>query len=243
MGSERLPGKVIKQILGKPMIINVLDRLKRSKYIDNIVLATSVDEREELLVDVCKKYGYEVFRGSESDVLKRYKEAADIYNKDECGIIIRVTGDCPLIDAAIVDNVVTNFICNNYDYVRLDVPETFIRGFDVEVFSKAALNKVYFDVHENCKGISEEDINMYKEHVTLYMYKHPEEFKIGYVKGNEFYNKNYRLCVDTEDDFKLISEIYNNFKDEFVSSKAVVKFLDSNKEIASINSDVKQKDV
>lgn len=243
MGSERLPGKVVKLILGKPMIINVLDRLKKSKYIDDIVLATSISEKEEALVDTCNKYGYKVFRGSEGDVLKRYKEAADIYNKDEYGIIIRVTGDCPLIDAAIVDNVVTNFICNNYDYVRLDVPETFVRGFDVEVFSKAALNKVYCDVHEKCKGTSEEDINMYKEHVTLYVYRHPEKFKIGYVKGNEFYKKNYRLCVDTEDDFKLISEIYNHFTDEFISSKDVIKFLDNNKEIASINSDVKQKDV
>lgn len=243
MGSERLPGKVLKPILGKPMIVNVLDRLKKSKYIDDIILATSISEKEEELVNTCKQYGYKVFRGSEGDVLERYKEAAEIYNKDEYGIIIRITGDCPLIDAVIVDNVVTSFICNNYDYIRLDVPETFIRGFDVEVFSKVALNEVYCDVHENCKGFSEEETNMYKEHVTLYMYKHPEKFKIGYVKGNEFYKKNYRLCVDTEDDFKLISKIYNNFKDEFVSSKAVIKFLDNNKEIASINSEVKQKEV
>lgn len=243
MNSERLPGKVIKQILGKPMIINVLDRLKKSKYIDDIILATSISEKEEALVNTCKQYGYNVFRGSESDVLERYKEAADIYNKDEYGIIIRITGDCPLIDAAIVDNVVTNFICNNYDYIRLDVPETFVRGFDVEVFSKASLEKTYCDVHKNSKDTSEEEINMYKEHVTLYMYRNPEKFKIGYVKGNEFYNKNYRLCVDTEDDFKLISEVYNHFKDEFVSSKDVIKFLDSNSKIASINSEVKQKEV
>lgn len=243
MGSERLPGKVVKSILGKPMIINVLDRLKKSKYIDDIILATSISPKEEVLVNTCKQYGYEVFRGSESDVLERYKEAADIYNKDEHGIIIRVTGDCPLIDAVIVDNVVTNFIYNDCDYVRLDVPETFVRGFDVEVFSKAALEKTYCNVHENCKGISEEDMSMYKEHVTLYMYRHPEKFKIGYVKGNEFYKKNYRLCVDTEDDFKMISEIYNHFKDEFVSSKDVIKFLDNNREIELINCDVKQKEV
>lgn len=243
MGSERLPGKVVKPILGKPMIINVLDRLKKSKYVDDIILATSISEKEGLLVDTCNQYGYKVFRGSETDVLKRYKDAAEIYNEDKNGIIIRVTGDCPLIDAVILDNVVTNFICNNYDYVRLDVPETFARGFDVEVFSKAALNKVYCDVHENCKGISKEDINMYKEHVTLYIYRHPEKFKIGYVKGNEFYQKNYRLCVDTEDDFKLISEIYDYFKDEFVTSKDVISFLDNHSELSSINSGIKQKEV
>lgn len=243
MGSERLPGKVIKKVLDKPMIITVLDRLKKSKYIDDIVLATSISEKEEVLVDKCEQYNYKVFRGSEADVLERYKEAADIYNKEKDGIIIRVTGDCPLIDAVILDNVVTNFICNDYDYVRLDVPETFVRGFDVEVFSKAALNKAYYAVHENYKGISKEEIDMYKEHVTLYMYRNPDRFKIGYVKGSSFYKKNYRLCVDTEDDFKLISEIYNHFKDEVVSSKDVIKFLDNNKELASINSDVKQKKV
>lgn len=241
MGSERLQGKVIKPIMGKPMVIYTLDRLKKSKYIDELILATSDFERENPLVAACEKFGYKVFRGSEEDVLKRYKTAVDMYGTDETAAIIRVTGDCPLIDPVIVDNVITKFLYNDYDYVRLDVPDTFVRGFDVEIFSRAALNKAFNCVH-NKKEENEEN-NMYKEHVTLYMYRHPEAFKIGYVKGSDFYKKDYRLCVDTEEDFKLVSKIYNHFKDEFVSAKKVINYLKQNKEIAALNSDIKQKEV
>ncbi|NMM61290.1 3-deoxy-manno-octulosonate cytidylyltransferase [Clostridium sp. P21] len=240
MGSERLPGKVIKPIMDKPMILYTLNRLSKSKYIDNIVLATSTEEREQLLVDVVKKAKYDVFRGHESNVLKRYKDASDKFGGD---IIIRVTGDCPLIDAEIVDNVITYFKTNDYDYVRLDVPDTFVRGFDVEIFTKAALDKV--DKTVNNINIDEtkntEEINMYKEHVTYYIYKHPEEFKIGYVKGSKFYNKDYRLCVDTKEDFNLVETIYNNFKNEFVSAKEVIEYLDNNSEVTKINRNIKQR--
>lgn len=230
MGSERLPGKVIKPILGKPLIIHTLDRLKKSKYIDEAILATSNLDKDNILEATVKNYGYEVFRGSEDDVLQRYKAAADKYSGD---LIIRITGDCPFIDPIIVDNVVSYFLINDFDYVRLDVPDTLIRGFDVEVFSKEALDKT----------ISLANEEKYREHVTLYMYNHPESFKIGYVKGSNLYNKDYRLCVDTESDFKLVKLIYEHFNDENVSAKDVVKFLDENKEISDINKEVMQKKI
>lgn len=230
MGSERLPGKVIKPIIGKPLIIHTLDRLKRSKYIDEAILATSNLDKDNILESTAKNHGHEVFRGSEDDVLQRYKAAADKYNGD---VIIRITGDCPFIDSIIVDNVVSYFLMNDFDYVRLDVPDTFIRGFDVEVFSKEALDKT----------ISLADEEKYREHVTLYMYNHPEDFKIGYVKGSDLHNKDYRLCVDTESDFKLVKLIYEHFNDENVSAKDIVEFLDENKEIADINKEVMQKKI
>ena len=230
MGSERLSGKVIKPILNKPMIIHTLDRLKKSRYIDEIILATSNLDKDDILEDTVKNYGYEVFRGSENNVLERYKAAADKYRGD---IVIRITGDCPLIDPLIVDNVISYFLANAFDYVRLDVPETFIRGFDVEIFLKEALDKTF--------ALVEEDI--YREHVTLYMYNHPEAFNIGYVKGSNLYNKDYRLCVDTESDFKVVNTIYEHFKNEYVSSRDVIKFLDKNEDIAYINKEVIQKNV
>jgi spore coat polysaccharide biosynthesis protein SpsF len=239
MGSERLPGKVIKPILGRSMILYTLDRLNRSRYIDHIVLATSVEEREIPLVEAVNSVGYDVFRGNESNVLKRYRDCSNKYGGD---IIIRVTGDCPLIDSVIVDNVVTYFEINDYDYVRLDVPGSFIRGFDVEIFTRETLDRVYKAV---CNLEADEsdrpDIDMYKEHVTCYIYKHPNEFKIGHVRGSDFYNKNYRLCVDTAEDFGLVENIYEHFKDEYVSSRQIVDYLDKNPEISSINSDVVQK--
>lgn len=232
MGSKRLPGKVIKPILNKPMVLYTLERLNRSKYIDRIILATSNRYIENPLVSIVKNSGFEVFLGDEADVLKRYKEASDKYKGD---VIIRVTGDCPLIDWTIADNVISHFLMYNYDYVRLDVPDSFIRGFDVEVFSKSAIDRVY----ECTKDLDD----MYREHVTLYMYRHPEQFNIGYVKGDSFYSKDYRLCVDTKEDFELVSNIYEYFKDEFVSAKEVVKYLDNNKDAAAINSVISQKEV
>ena len=232
MDSERLPGKVIKPILGKPMVIHVLDRLSKCKYIDDIVLATSTGQNEEPLVETVDRFGYTVFRGDESNVLKRYYDA---YKKHGGDIVVRITGDCPLIDPVIVDNVISYYLAYDYDYVRLDVPDTFIRGFDVEVFSSNVLQQTIRDVSLLSNA------SRYKEHVTLYIYENPTKFKIGYVKGNDFYNKDYRLCVDTIEDFRLVVLIYENFKDEYVSAKDVVRFLDSNLHIASINMDVPQK--
>ncbi len=221
MGSERLPGKVIKPILGKPMILYTLDRLKKSRYVDELVLATSTNEQEEPLVKIVVEHGYCVFRGEQHNVLKSY---VDTYKKFGGDIIIRITGDCPLIDPQIVDNVVSFYLMYDYDYVRLDVPDTFIRGFDVEVFSRNALLKAYEEVGRN----DEADYEDYREHVTLYMYKNKDKFKVGYVKGDKPYNKEYRVCVDTAEDFEVVRRIYEYFEDEYVRAKDVVKFLDEN---------------
>jgi spore coat polysaccharide biosynthesis protein SpsF len=232
MGSERLPGKVMKKILGKPMISYTLERLKKARYIDELVLATSTSESEQALVDYLEANGYPYFRGSEKNVLERYVDTANYYGGD---IIIRVTGDCPLIDPVIVDEVITYFLNNCYDYVRLDVPDTFVRGFDVEIFSKEAMERTYRltkDFEEN---------SPYKEHVTLYMYKHPEEFSVGYVKGTEIFQKNYRLCVDTPEDFKLVKTIFESLPEQKLNAKNIIRFLDNNPELAQINKDINQR--
>jgi Cytidylyltransferase. len=234
LGSERLPKKVIKTILNQNMIFYTLNRLKKSKYIDEIVLATTIEKKDDLLANLVKNRGFEVFRGDENNVLKRFIDTYKEYSGD---IIVRVTGDCPLIDPVIVDNVVSYYMINNFDYVRLDVPETFIRGFDVEVFSSRTLLKIWEEIS------SIDNKNKYEEHVTLYIYQNPDKFKIGFVRGSEFYNKDYRLSVDTIEDFKLIETIFNHFQDEYIDAKEVVKFLDKNPDIASINKNIKQKEV
>ncbi|MCQ2022234.1 cytidylyltransferase domain-containing protein [Clostridium butyricum] len=205
MGSERLPGKVMRAINGKPMISYTLNSLRKSRYIDEVILATSTLEINNPLVEYVAKNEYEVFRGSEDNVLERFKLVSDRYEGD---IIIRVTGDCPLIDPIIVDNVVTKFMMYDYDYVRLDVPDTFQRGFDVEVFSKAALDKVYGLVC-NDENINSEEYQPYREHVTYYIYNHQEKFKVGYVKGKGKYydNRDVNLSVDTIEDFERVRKI------------------------------------
>jgi spore coat polysaccharide biosynthesis protein SpsF len=232
MGSERLPGKVMKPILNHPMIEYTLNRLAQSKYIDEVILATSDKSEDVDMGNYLTDKGFKVFCGNEKNVLKRYVDANAAYKGD---VVIRVTGDCPLIDSVIVDNVITCFLANVYDYVRLDVPNTFIRGFDVEVFSIQALERVY-KIVEN-----EPEDSPYKEHVTFYMYKHPNEFNIGAVKGSEIYNKAYRLCVDTKEDFELVKNIYEYFGDMYISAKEIINYLDNNKNIAMLNLAIKQK--
>lgn len=206
MGSERLPGKVMKKINDKPMISYTLNALKKSKYIDEIVLATSTLGINESLAKYAESINFNVYRGeNEDNVLERYKLVSDKYNGD---VIIRVTGDCPLINPIIVDHVVTKFLMYDYDYVRLDVPDTFQRGFDVEVFSKEALDRVYNKVCSK-ENISNSEYAHFREHVTFYIYNHQDEFKVGFVKGEGKYfeNRKINLSVDTNEDFKRVEEI------------------------------------
>ncbi len=228
MGSSRLPGKVLREVLGFPLILLTLKRLEKSREIDKLILATSDKISDNPLHGIVKEEGFEVFRGDEENVLKRYRDCVLEHGGD---IVVRVTGDCPLIDPDIVDNVISHYKMYDYDYVRLDVPDTFIRGFDVEVFSREALDKAF--------ELAKEDRDF--EHVTAYMYHHPELFSIGKVRGESLFNKSYRLCVDTIEDFQLISKVYEHFEDIYVTAKEAVKFLDENPEIAAINSEVRQK--
>ncbi|MDF2486385.1 MAG: cytidylyltransferase [Herbinix sp.] len=233
MGSERLPGKVMKEVLGIPMITYTLDRLKRSRYIDEIVLATSDRTTEESMVDYLMNHDCKVFRGSENNVLKRYIDAIHEFGGD---IIIRVTGDCPLIDPVMLDHVVSCYLTSCYDYVGVDTLNyNYIRGLDVEVFSRESLERVYTIVKDA------EEKSPYKEHVTYYMYQHPEEFKVFQLLASPFHRKDYRLCVDTIEDFTLINHIYEHFQDKQVPIAKVIDYLDEHPEIAAINRAIHQK--
>lgn len=231
MGSERLPAKVMKSLEGKPMIEYVLNRLSQSHYLDQVVLATSVNEENDPLVDFVKQLGFPVFRGLEEDVMGRYIAAAKEYG---AGYVVRVTGDCPLIDPIIVDHVISYYKIHDFDFVKLDVPDTFIRGFDTEICSL----KILEDAYERAK---KDGNSKYLEHVTYYLYTHPEEYRIGTVFGESLYQRPYRLCVDTKEDFQLMEEIYRHFGRQDVQAKEVISFLDKNPKIARINQEIQQR--
>ena len=198
MGSNRLPGKVMRELSGHPMIYYTLTKLKKSRYIDQVILATSDKPADTPLAEFARSIGFEVFRGDEDNVLERYKLASDKYQGD---IIIRVTGDCPLIDPIIVDHAITKFLIYDYDYIRLDVPNTFIRGFDVEVFSKEALDKTY-DIVCVQNDVEREDFKPFREHVTYYIYNHLEDFNVGSLEGKEALDNSINLSVNTLEDFE-----------------------------------------
>ncbi|WP_294404654.1 glycosyltransferase family protein [uncultured Clostridium sp.] len=208
MDSERLPGKVMKKINGKCMISYTLNSLNNCRYIDEVILATSILQSNDILSQYVQSIGFNVFRGSEKNVLQRYKNVADEYSGD---IIVRITGDCPLISPLIIDNAVTKFLMYDFDYLRLDVPYTFQRGFDTEVFSKKSLDKVYSIVCSE-ENLKKTEYDKYREHVTYYIYTHNEDFKIGYVKGEGRYyeNRKVNLSVDTIEDFKRVQQILEN---------------------------------
>lgn len=195
IGSSRLPGKVVKTVLGRPLLEYQLKRLKRTVLAEQVIVATTVEERDDPIIDVCSQTNTAVFRGSEDDVLRRYLEAAKEYHLD---IIVRITADCPLIDPEVVDQGVAKFLqlWPEIDYVSNCHPRTFPRGMDTEIFSFAALEKT----DQLAKKSAE------REHVTLYMYDEPGRFRIENFSYSQDYSS-IRLTVDTEEDFVLIKKI------------------------------------
>lgn len=196
MGSTRLPNKVMREICGTPMIGLLLKRLAKSTCIDQIVLATSVDPKGKLLVDYVESLGYTVFQGSENDVLERYYEAAKQVGADT---IIRITGDCPLVDPQIVDGVIKKYQSLNVDFVNNANPPTFPDGLDAAVFSFAALERAHIEAS-----------SVYdRENVTSYI-RMSEKFNLAnYANRIDFSLE--RWTVDEIADFEVVSAIFEHF--------------------------------
>lgn len=224
VSSSRLPGKVLKPILNKPMIVHQIDRIKNSKLINKIVLATSENSSDDALVEVCSKYEIEVYRGSLENVLERFYKCAKNYVPEQ---IIRLTGDCPLIDWNIIDRTVELHLIENNDYTSNTLEPTYPDGLDVEVMSYNALEMAY----RNARLPSE------KEHVTPYIYNHKELFKVGCLKNNIDLS-GLRWTVDETEDFEVITQIYETLfpKNPKFLLEDILIFLNRNPGIVKINS-------
>jgi len=194
MSSTRLPGKILKEIKDKPLIAYEIDRIKKSKKIDKIVIATSYDATNDILEDFCKKYNIDCFRGEENDVLKRFFDCSNKY--DDYDIIVRLTWDCPLIDPDILDETIKKFLKADVEYWSNSEPPTFPDWLDAEIFTRTALEIT----NEKSVLLSE------REHVTPYMKKHFK--KINYAFDIDF--SWYRLTVDEKEDLELIEKLIIN---------------------------------
>ena len=221
MGSKRLPGKIMKEIINKPMIEYLLNRISNSKTINEIVVATS-DKRENLeFIDFLKHKNIKYYIGDEEDVLSRYYLTAKKYNFTD---IVRVTADCPVIDPKVIDNTVKKYIKDDVDYTSNIFPRSFPKGLDTEIFSFESLKKAHIESN------SEYD----REHVTPYI-RESGNFKISNLSLNKDYS-NYRLTVDWAEDFKLIDKVFNFFKPNiFFSWIEVVDLFKKNPELILIN--------
>lgn len=201
MGSSRLQGKVLKEILGKPMLWHLVNRLKWSKLIDKIVVATTVNDRDKPILKLAEELGIDSFAGSEEDVLDRYYQAANSYNADT---IVRITADCPLIDPELVDKVIGHYLENidRLDYVHSGIgyPDGIV---ETAVCSFTALEKAW----REARLASE------REHVTAYIWKNPQIFRIATVE-NEKDLSHMRLVVDHKEDFQLVTEIFQSLYKE-----------------------------
>lgn len=196
MGSTRLPNKVMHTIVGVPMIELLLSRLAKSNEIDQIVLATSVEESNTPLVQHIQKLGYTCVRGSELDVLDRFLLAARQVKAD---VLVRITGDCPLIDPKLVDQAVKLFKAQGLDYLSNASPATYPDGLDTEVFTTQALERA-----------GHESLDLFdREHVTPYLRK-PGLFKTGSLRNNEDLSA-LRWTVDEPADFAVISSVFEHF--------------------------------
>ena len=193
MTSTRLPGKVLREVRGKSLLEYHLDRLRRVRRADEVVVATTTNSSDDAIVDLCDRIHVPYFRGSEEDVLGRFYGAAMQYS---ASVVIRVTSDCPLIDPAVVDRVITEFAGKPYshDYASNTLERTYPRGLDCEAFSFSALETAHTE------AVAGPD----REHVTPFLYRQPDRFRLKSVRAPRDYS-HYRWTVDTPEDFAMVA--------------------------------------
>ncbi len=231
MNSTRLSGKILLNIKGKPMLWHVVNRLKHSKLINEIVVATTNDKKDDETAIFCEDNKICFYRGKQEDVLDRYYQAARIHNAD---IVVRITSDCPLIDPVITDKVVSSYLGNReiVDYVSNTIKRTYPRGMDTEVMSFQALEKCWQEAKEKHQ----------REHVTPYIYEHPEIFNLSNLE-NKRNLSDLRLTVDEEKDLELVRKIYIKLYKEnnvfFIED--IIKLFENNPDLEEINRDIQQK--
>lgn len=234
MSSTRLPGKVLLEICGKPVLEHVVDRISQCSEIDEIVIATTDDEGDRIIVEKAKELNCGYFTGDRDDVLSRYYHAAQNCKAD---IIMRITSDCPLIDTEVTNNIVRFYKEHDYDFVaNLVNPDVTTRsypdGLDTEVFSFAILEEAFL----------KSDKRYYREHVTMYMH---DNIKNKYCYRNDADYSKYRWTLDTQEDFDFIANIYKNLykPDRIFSWMEAIRFIEENPELADINGHIVPKEI
>jgi spore coat polysaccharide biosynthesis protein SpsF len=228
MSSTRLPGKVLLDLAGEAMLARVVERTRRARTIDRVIVATTVESEDEPIVELCRSRGWTVSRGSRDDVLDRYYQAAVADGADP---IVRITSDCPLIAPEIIDTVVKR-LDGTIDYAsNINPRRTFPRGLDVEAFTFAALSAAWREDRE-ATG---------REHVTPFLYRHPERFRIGLVESEKPETASHRWSVDTPEDYELMQRIYSHFGRREFNWLDVLNLLDQHPDWCEINRHVEQK--
>ncbi len=226
-GSTRFPGKVFATIDGKPLLWHVVNRLTYAKKIDKIVVATTDAANDDQIEAWCKENDVDCFRGSTNDVLHRYYSASLTFPSD---VIVRITADDPFKEPAVIDRVITKLEEEQLDYVTNNYPPSFPEGLDCEAFT--------FETLEKMEKTSQDAFE--REHVTQFIFRHPDEFKIGNVSFGRDLSA-YRWTIDTVADYEMVTAIYkkrNPAHQGILLMDEILDILDRNPDVAEINSGV-----
>jgi spore coat polysaccharide biosynthesis protein SpsF len=230
MGSTRLPGKVMLPLLGEPVLTRVMRRAVRAKALDEVVVATTILPEDDVIVELAASEGWPVERGSETDLLDRYLSAARTHAAD---VIVRITADCPLIDPEVIDRTVLAFGSADVDYASNTLePATYPRGLDVEVVSREALERAGREDHDLA----------WREHVTPYVYRHPESFRLLRVPADDDH-ADQRWSIDTPEDYELVRRIYEAFGHDDFGWRQALAAAEAHPSWSALNRHVVQKDV
>jgi len=228
MGSTRLPGKVLKDLCGQSVLARVVQRTRRAKLLNELVVATSVLPADDAIARECERLSVACFRGEEADVLDRYYRAAQRFGAEA---VVRITADCPLIDPELIDSTIAEFLKERPDYATNSLVVTYPRGLDVEVFTFGALVEAWRSAKADYERV----------HVTPYLYEEPGRFRVLSLTADEDYSEN-RWTLDTADDLELIREIFRHFApNESMSWREVLELMKSRPELAEVNAHVLQK--
>lgn len=231
MDSTRLPGKVLMEIEEKPMLWHIINRLGRVKIIDKIVVATTINPKDQPIIDFCIQNNVGYFRGSEEDVLERFYLTSKQFN---ASVVIRLTADCPLIDPDLISIVLCQFFEQKLDYIAVATGagaanknvNHYPDGLDCEVFTSKALHKAYKKAYDPRE----------REHATMYIWKRSNIFRTGLVESSQDYS-NLRFVVDYPEDLRFVRSVYSRLypaKPDF-SLDDIMSLLQSNPDILAIN--------
>lgn len=225
MGSTRLKEKALKKILGKPLLWHIYQRVSAAASLDRVVIATVDGEKNQPIIEFAKKYGIDYYAGSEVDLVDRYLKTA---RKFEASALVRITGDCPLADPAIINEVVKVYADHpgTYSYICNTVPPSYPDGLDVDIFPRATLERLDREVQDL----------FWREWFTSYIRERPEEYKFANIKSAVDYS-NLRWTVDYAEDLDFIKEVFGRLypKKNIFLMQDILELLKSNPELAKIN--------
>ena len=223
VSSTRLPGKVLMPILGEPMLLRQIERVRRATRIGRLLVATSSDPSDDAIEKLCRDNEVSLFRGSLDDVLDRFYRAAIPIAPDH---VVRLTGDCPLADPELIDQVISFYLDGGFDYASNVVVPTFPDGLDVEVFRFSCLEQAW----------KEADLPSQREHVTPFIHRQPGRFRIGSFRGEKDLS-GLRWTVDGPEDFELVTEIYASLYpgNRAFTTKDIFDLLGMRPELATLN--------